>query len=94
MIRGKDGRGDAPEQEKRYEAVDDIKRERPPARYKHQRDDERSHVQNELLRHEVPIELEHLVRKRCNYGRNHSCLYCQPDQSIRHAGNMLRSASG
>ena len=75
---------------KRDQAVDEIEGERPSPRHEHQCDDESSNVQHELLRHEVPIELEHLVWEGDDYCENHPRLYYQPDNSICHPGNMLR----
>jgi hypothetical protein len=89
MIGGKDGRATL-QSRKNAMRPSTISNERPPARDKHQRDYERGHVQNGSFGTSTD-RARTLCMERGNHGRNHSCLYCQPDQPIRHGGNMLRS---
>jgi hypothetical protein len=49
-------------------------------------------VENQLLGHEVPIELEHLVRERDNYSEKDPELQNYFDRPICHRGNMRPEA--
>ena len=71
VVRGEDRGGYTPKQEKRDQPVDEIEGKRPSSRHEHQCDDESGNVKYELLRHEVPIQLEHLVWEGDNYCDNH-----------------------
>src|ERR1700693_5672239 len=89
VVGGEDRRSDTPEQEKSDQAVDKIEGKRPSPRHEHQCDDESRNVQHELLRHEVPIQLEHLIWEGDDYCEDHPYPHDQCDHAIRHPGNML-----
>ena len=92
MVRGEDGGTDTPQEEERDQPVDDVESKRLPSRQQHHCDDQSCDVQHQLLRHEVPIELEHLVGQRDDHNGDEPCLDDQPDHAIRHPGNMRQTS--
>src|SRR5205085_966221 len=90
-VGGEGGRDEAQHEEADDQPVDTRERQPVPPRETQQRCRRRAEVEHELLRHEVTIEVERLVRQRGEHDSDHAELQYDEGGAVSARGSELRS---